>query len=645
MFGAGVLFVIKIVFAGGKKLEIPQPLAVSEIIKIMDSSNSSKSIDLVVAAKVNGVLVDLSLVVNEDAEIFPLTVQDPEGLVVLRHSAAHLLAQAVTELFPGVQVTVGPAIEDGFYHDFYYPPGFSENDLPQIEKKMHELVKANYPIVRSVKSRSEALDYFKQRNEQYKVMMVEDLDAEEISFYSQGNFTNLCRGPHVPNTGCLGAFKLTKLAGAYWKGDSHNEMLQRIYGTVWPSKNELDKYLERLERAKQCDHRLLGKKLDLFHLQEEAPGMVFWHPKGWTTYSQLKKYLSNKFLKFGYDEVCTPKIIDKSLWEKSGHWEKYREVMFTTEAESKTYAIKPMNCPGHIQIYNQGIKSYRDLPLRYAELGCCHRNEVSGALHGLMRVREFVQDDGHIFCTEKQMAGEAKRYLDQVLSVYRDFGFGEVAIKLSTRPDQRIGSDEAWDKSEQALKEVLNASGLDWQLSIGEGAFYGPKIELVLRDSLGRNWQCGTLQVDFFMPERLGSCYIDEDGEKKSPIMLHRAMLGSLERFIGILIEERGGDLPLWLAPIQVAIVNITSQQEAYATEIADKLRDQGIRVISDLRNEKMGFKIREHTMQKIPFILIVGEQEMRQCLVSVRTLAGENLGIMPLEKFLDEKINPKLII
>lgn len=620
---------IKVLLPDGKKLELMGPATLKDIAVAISPKLAQEAI----AGKVAEKLVDLSLLVENDAAVIILTPKDPEGLEVLRHSTAHLLAQAVTELFPGSQPTVGPAIEDGFYHDFYYPQGFTEDDLPKIEAKMRELAAANYVIERTTKNRADAVAFYSDRNEVYKVKMVEDVSDEVISFYSQGQFVNACLGPHVPSTGYLRAFKLTKLSGAYWKGDSHNEVLQRIYGTAWASDKELQEYLERLEKAKQCDHRLIGKKLDLFHLQEEAPGMVFWHPKGWIVYSEIKHYMSDKWLKFGYQEVNTPQFIDRSLWEKSGHWDKYREVMFITESENHTYAVKPMNCPGHIQIFRQGIKSYRDLPLRFAEFGYCHRNEISGSLHGIMRIRGFVQDDGHIFCTEEQVGDEAKLFIEQTVSVYADFGFKDIIVKLATRPEQRIGDDASWDKAEQALKDVLEKSGLKWQPFPGEGAFYGPKIEFSLRDSLGRVWQCGTLQVDFFMPERLGANYITESGEKKPVVMLHRAMLGSIERFIGILLEESAGSLPLWLAPVQAVVVNITDAQVSYAKEVTTKLQSYGLRVTSDLRNEKIGFKIREHAIAKVPFILVVGNKELEAGVVAVRTASGKDLGQMAVEK------------
>lgn len=622
---------IKIILPDGKQLEFAKPVTVQEIAVAIGAGLAKAAI----AGKVNGVAVDLSYLITKDATVIILTPISPEGLAILRHSTAHLLAQAVCELFPGSYPTIGPDIEDGFYHDFYYPKGFTEDDLIKIEAKMHELAKANYKIERSLKQRSDAVSFFKKRNENYKAQLIEGIPDDEVSFYTQGSFTNVCRGPHVPSTGYLRVFKLTKLAGAYWQGDSHNEMLPRIYGTAWGTQKELDEYLARLEKAKQNDHRLIGKKMDLFHLQEEAPGMVFWHPNGWALYSEVKRYLSAKFKEFGYQEINTPIFLDSSLWEKSGHWEKYKEGMFITESENRIYAVKPMNCPGHIQIFKQGIKSYRDLPLRYCEFNYCHRNEASGTLSGIMRIRGFVVDDGHIFCTEEQIATESSAFIDQLISVYADFGFKDIIIRLATRPEKRIGSDAIWNKAEKALTDVLNSKGMTWEISKGEGAFYGPKIEFSLRDSLSRIWQCGTLQIDFFMPERLGAHYTTETGEKKPPVMLHRAGVGSIERFIGILLEETGGDLPIWLAPIQAVVLNITDDQVEYAKAITQKLKSKGVRVNIDLRNEKIGFKIREHSIARVPFMLVVGNREAQANMVTVRTHSGEDLGQMSVEEVL----------
>ena len=587
------------------------------------------------AGKINDMVLDTSFVIEKDVELSIITDRDEEGLEIIRHSTAHLLAQAVKELHPDAQVTIGPIIEDGFYYDFAYEPGFGPDDLVAIEKKMTELAKQNFEVTRSVMVREEAIDFFKDMGEDYKAKIIEDIPkGEELSLYKQGDFIDLCRGPHVPNTGKLKAFKLMKLAGAYWRGDSKNEMLQRIYGTAWTDKKALKAYLHRLEEAEKRDHRKLAKKLDLFHLQEEAPGMVFWHDKGWSVYQRVVEYIRDVLIENDYQEVHTPQVVDRSLWEKSGHWDKFQDMMFTTHSENRDYAVKPMNCPCHIQIFNQGLKSYRDLPLKMAEFGSCHRNEPSGTLHGLMRLRSFVQDDAHIFCTEDQIQGEVSDFIDLLFKVYADFGFKDIIIKLSTRPEERVGSDEDWDRAEHALERALNSKELDWDLQPGEGAFYGPKIEFSLKDCIGRVWQCGTIQVDFSMPGRLGADYVAEDGSKQVPVMLHRAILGSLERFIGILIEEFAGSFPLWLAPVQAVVMNITDKQAEYGTLIEENLKKQGIRVISDLRNEKIGFKIREHTIQRIPYILVVGDREMETNSVAVRTRDGEDLGSMSIEAF-----------
>lgn len=625
---------LKISLPNGSQLEFDSPVTVKDISEKIGPRLAKAAI----AAKIDSELVDLSYQVKKSSAVVILTPSDSEGLEVLRHSCAHLLAQAVLELFPDAQPTVGPSIEDGFYHDFYYPKGFSQDDLEKIEARMHEIAKRGDKITRSVKGRKEAIELFANENAAYRVKMVEDIpEGEEISFYSQGDFINVCRGPHVPNTSYLKAFKLTKVSGAYWHGNSKNEMLQRIYGTIWETEKELKGYIERIEKAKQRDHRIIGKKMDLFHLQEEAPGMVFWHPKGWRIYTEIKKHLMNRLEQFGYQEINTPVLLDQSLWEKSGHWDKFRDNMFMTDSENRAYAVKPMNCPGHLQVYNQGLKSYRDLPLRYSEFGFCHRNEPSGTLHGIMRIRGFVQDDGHVFCTEAQIASESQAFIEQVISVYKDFGFSDVIIKLATRPEKRIGDDAVWDKAEQALTEVLDEYGGDWKLSPGEGAFYGPKIEFSLRDSIGRVWQCGTLQVDFSMASRLDAYYIADTGEKKPPVMLHRAMLGSIERFIGILLEETGGDLPLWLAPIQVVVANITDEQAEYVKKVVEILKNNGFRAIYDLRNDKIGFKIREHSIARVPFVLIAGNKEIESNTVSVRTAAGEDLGSMSISKLIDD--------
>ncbi len=584
------------------------------------------------AGKVDGKLVDTSYVVDRDAQVAIVTDRDEEGLEVIRHSTAHLLAQAVKELFPDAQVTIGPVIEDGFYYDFAYKESFTPEDLTAIEKKMAELVKQNYPITRTVKSRDDAVKLFRDMGEEYKAEIIESIPADEdLSLYQQGDFIDLCRGPHVPSTGKLKSFKLMKLAGAYWRGDSNNEMLQRIYGTAWANKKDLKAYLHRLEEAEKRDHRKLGKQQDLFHMQEEAPGMVFWHDKGWIIYQEVEQYVRKVLVKNNYQEVRTPQVVDRSLWEKSGHWDKFSDMMFTTHSENRDYAVKPMNCPCHIQIFNTGLKSYRDLPLRMAEFGSCHRNEPSGTLHGLMRVRNFVQDDAHIFCTEDQIQSEIAEFIDLLFDVYKDFGFTDIQIKLSTRPEQRVGSDEVWDKAEAALEAALDSKKLDWELQPGEGAFYGPKIEFSLKDCIGRVWQCGTAQVDFSMPGRLDAHYIDEHGEKQVPVMIHRAILGSLERFIGILIEEHAGKMPLWLSPVQTVVMGITDKQADYVADVVKQLKEAGFRAEADLRNEKIGFKIREHTLQRVPYILVAGDREIENNTIAVRTRDGEDLGAMSL--------------
>ena len=589
------------------------------------------------AGKIDGDLVDASTVIAQDAVLQIITAKDDEGVEVIRHSTAHLLAQAVKQLFPSAQVTIGPVIENGFFYDFSFERPFVPEDLRKIEKKMAELVAKNYPVTRAIKSRDEAVTFFRSIAEEYKAEIIESIPAnEDLSLYTQGDFTDLCRGPHVPSTGKLKAFKLMKIAGAYWRGNSDNEMLQRIYGTAWSDKKALKDYLHRLEEAEKRDHRRLGKQLDLFHSQEEAPGMVFWHENGWIIYQQIEQYIREKLRFHGYGEVKTPQVVDRSLWEKSGHWDKFGDMIFTTHSENRDYAVKPMNCPCHVQIYNQGLKSYRDLPIRMAEFGSCHRNEPSGTLHGLMRVRNFVQDDAHIFCTEEQIQTEVSDFMDLLFAVYKDFGFNEVLVKLSTRPENRVGDDAVWDKAEQALELALNNKQLDWALQPGEGAFYGPKIEFSLKDCIGRVWQCGTIQVDFSMPARLDATYIAEDGSKQVPVMLHRAVLGSLERFIGILIEQHAGTLPIWLAPVQVVVLNITGRHEEFANEVEQVLKKQGVRVKIDLRNEKIGFKIREHSMQRVPYLLIIGDKELENKQVTVRTQSGEDLGGFTVSDFVD---------
>jgi threonyl-tRNA synthetase len=589
------------------------------------------------AGRVDGKLVDTSFVVDHDAELAIVTDKDAEGVDILRHSTAHLLAYAVKELFPDAQVTIGPVIEDGFYYDFSYKRAFTPEDLDAIEKKMAELAKKDEKVVREVWKRDDAVKFFHSIGEKYKAEIIASIPSnEDISLYREGRFVDLCRGPHVPSTGKLKVFKLTKLAGAYWRGDSRNEMLQRVYGTAWAKKEDLDAYLFRIEEAERRDHRKLGKHLDLFHMQEEAPGLVFWHPKGWSVWQQVEQYMRRVYQDHGYQEVRCPQILDRSLWEKSGHWENYKEQMFTTSSENRDYAIKPMNCPGHLQIYNAGLHSYRDLPLRYGEFGSCHRNEPSGALHGIMRVRGFTQDDGHIFCTEEQILDECVAFTALLQRVYRDFGFEDIVYKVATRPDKRVGADELWDKAEHAVMASLKRSGCEFVVSPGEGAFYGPKIEYSLRDALGRVWQCGTIQIDFNMPARLGAEFVDIDNTRKHPVMLHRAIIGSMERFIGILLEHYAGALPLWLAPVQAVVLNITEHQAAYAAEVTQTLKAQGLRAFADLRNEKISYKIREHSLQKLPYQLIVGDKEMASKQVAVRTRAGKDLGSMDLSILLD---------
>lgn len=598
------------------------------------------------AGKVNGKLVDTSYSIETDAELAIVTEKDPAALEVVRHSCAHLLAQAVKTLFPTAQVTIGPVIEDGFYYDFAFGRSFTPDDLQQIEEKMTELAKRDFPVSRTIMQRDEAISFFRNIGETYKAKIIEDLPKDEVlTVYQQGDFIDLCRGPHVPSTGRIKAFKLMKVAGAYWRGDSKNEMLQRIYGTAWLDKKALDEYLKNLEEAEKRDHRKIAKNLDLFHLQEEAPGMVFWHPNGWTIYRTIKNYISDRLLEYDYEEIVTPQIVDLELWKKSGHWGLFNDEMFTVESEDRQYAIKPMNCPCHVQVFKQGLRSYRDLPIRLAEFGCVHRNESSGSMHGLMRVRQLVQDDAHIFCMESQLQSESSRFIEMLLNVYQDFGFTNLIVKLATRPEKRMGSDEAWDRAEQALGQALTNAGLTYEVLPGEGAFYGPKIEFHLKDCLNRMWQCGTLQLDYSMPARLDAYYVAEDSSKQTPVMLHRAILGSLERFIGILLEQYAGKLPVWLAPIQAVVLNITDRQAQYADEIATFFKKQGLRVKSDLRNEKIGFKIREHTLQCVPYLLVVGDRELEIRTVSVRTQQGADLGSLSWDackNLIDEAIARK---
>jgi len=616
----------RITLPDGSVRNYQEPVTVAEVAADIGPGLARAAL----AGSVHGRVVDTSHLLAEDADLSIITSKEAAALEILRHSAAHLLAAAVKSLFPAAQVTIGPVIENGFYYDFAYDPGFSEQDLEVIEKKMYALAALDEPVVRSLMPRDEAVAYFQSLGEQYKAEIVADIPAgETISLYRQGEFIDLCRGPHVPSTGRLKAFKLTKLAGAYWRGDSSQKMLQRIYGTAWPEKKQLKTYLQRLQEAEKRDHRRLARQLDLFHLQEEAPGMVFWHPRGWQIYLQVTGYMRQLLQRNGYQEIHTPEIVGRVLWEKSGHWEKFGDEIFSTHSEKRDYAIKPMNCPCHIQVFNQGLKSYRDLPLRLAEFGSCHRNEASGTLHGLMRVRNFVQDDAHIFCTEEQIQSEVAAFIELLQEVYQHFGFTGITVNLSTRPEQRIGSDAVWDQAEAALTLALDHTQLEWTEKPGDGAFYGPKIDFSLRDSIGRSWQCGTMQVDFFMPGRLGATYVAADGSRKAPIMLHRAILGSLERFTGILIEEHEGRFPLWLAPVQLVVLTITDQQHEYAKKLTTTLIKQGFRTECDLRNEKIGFKIREHTLQRIPYLLVIGNKEVASGCVAVRTREGEDLGVM----------------
>ena len=617
----------------GSVRSFEQPVTIAQVAASIGAGLARAAL----AGKVDGRLVDTSHLIENDARLAIVTDKDADGLEVIRHSTAHLLAYAVKELFPEAQVTIGPVIDNGFYYDFSYKRPFTPEDLAKIEARMAELARRDIPVERSVLPRDEAVAYFKSIGEHYKAEIIASIpQGEDVSLYREGDFTDLCRGPHVPSTGKLKVFKLMKVAGAYWRGDSKNEMLQRIYGTAWARKEDQDAYLHMLEEAEKRDHRRLGKQLDLFHLQDEAPGMVFWHPNGWTLWQQIEQYMRRVLTEAGYQEVKTPLVMDRQLWERSGHWDNYRDNMFTTESEKRDYAVKPMNCPGHVQIYNHGLHSYRDLPLRLAEFGSCHRNEPSGALHGLMRVRGFVQDDAHIFCTEEQIVAEVTAFNELLSRVYRDFGFTDVAVKLSLRPEKRAGSDEVWDKAEGGLREALAASGHQWEELPGEGAFYGPKIEYHVKDALGRSWQCGTMQLDFVLPERLDAEYVAEDNSRRRPVMLHRAILGSLERFIGILIENHAGALPLWLSPVQAVVLNISEAQADYVTEVVKALRAKGFRVEADLRNEKITYKIREHSVRKLPYLLVVGDKEKAAEVVAVRARGNQDLGQMSLDEIVE---------
>ncbi len=623
---------IAITLPDGSKREFEGPVTVRAVAESIGAGLAKDAL----AGKVNGKLVDLSTQIAADSQVAIVTHKTEDGVEILRHSTAHLMAQAVKQLFPSAEVTIGPAIENGFYYDFKFERAFTPEDLEAIEKRMTELAKQDIPVTRKEVSREEAIAFFKGLGEHYKVELIEAIpEGETLSLYTQSDFTDLCRGPHVPSTGKLKVFKLMKVAGAYWRGDSKNEMLQRIYGTAWGNKADQAAYLKMLEEAEKRDHRRLGKELDLFHLQEEAPGMIFWHAKGWTLWQVVEQFMRRIYQQSGYQEVKAPQLLDRSLWERSGHWAKYRSNMFTTESENRYYALKPMNCPGHIQLFNSALRSYRDLPLRYGEFGQCHRNEPSGSLHGMMRVRAFTQDDGHIFCTEDQILQECVDFTKLVAQVYHTFGFDNISYKIATRPEMRIGEDSAWDKAEAALIKSLEMAGVEYEILPGEGAFYGPKIEYHLKDCLGRYWQCGTIQVDFQMPGRLGAEYVAEDNSRKVPVMLHRAILGSLERWIGMLIEHYAGAMPVWLSPVQVAVASITDDQADYARAVAAKLRESGVRVIEDLRGEKINYKIRELSLQKLPYIVVVGDKERQNGTVSVRARGNRNLGVMPLDEFI----------
>jgi len=622
---------INITLPDGSRREFDHPVTVGDVAASIGAGLAKAAL----AGKVDGQLVDTSFRIDHDAELAIVTDKSPEALDILRHSTAHLLAQAVQRLYPGAQVTIGPVIDNGFYYDFAYERPFTPEDLPLIEAEMQKIVKEAQPLTRSVKSRDEAVAFFRDMGEAYKAEIIESIPAnEELSLYTQGEFTDLCRGPHVPGTDKLRSFKLMKVAGAYWRGDHNNQMLSRIYGTAWLNDKDLKAYLTQIEEAEKRDHRKIAKAQDLFHLQEEGPGLVFWHPKGWSIWQVVEQYMRKVYRETGYGEVRCPQILDVSLWQKSGHWDNYQDNMFFTESEKRTYALKPMNCPGHVQVFNQGLHSYRDLPIRYGEFGACHRNEPSGALHGILRVRGFTQDDGHIFCTEDQIEGEVRAFHEQALKVYSDFGFSDIQIKIALRPEPRLGDDATWDKAEDALRNALRSAGVAWEELPGEGAFYGPKIEYHLKDAIGRTWQLGTMQVDFMMPARLGAEYVDENSQKRHPVMLHRAIVGSMERFIGILIEHHAGQFPAWLAPVQAVVMNITDAQADYVAEVRKTLADQGFRVEDDLRNEKIGYKIREHTLQRVPYLLVVGDREKENGQVAVRTRGGEDLGSMTVEDF-----------
>lgn len=619
----------QITLPDGNTKTFDHPVTVAEVAKSIGPGLAKAAI----AGRVNGELVDACVAIENDADLSIITNKDEEGLEIIRHSFAHLIGHAVKQLFPTAKMAIGPVIENGFYYDIEYERSFTPEDMEAIEKRIDELVHEDYDVVRKVVSRQEAIDAFKERGEDYKVEIASEIpDGEIIALYHHQEYTDMCRGPHVPNTRHLRAFKLTKLAGAYWRGDSNNKMLQRIYGTAWADKKQLKKYIKQIEEAEKRDHRRLGKQMDLFHFQEEAPGMVFWHARGWQLYRTVEQYIRGKLAKYQYNEVHTPQVLDRSLWEKSGHWDKFGDMIFSTQSENREYAVKPMNCPGHVQIFNQGLKSYRDLPYKIAEFGTVHRNEPSGTLHGLMRARRFVQDDAHIFCTEDQLQQEVATLIDLTFEVYADFGFADIELALSTRPEQRVGEESLWDKAEHSLQLALENKGLKYKLQPGEGAFYGPKIEFTLRDSIGRAWQCGTIQVDFSMPGRLDASYVSEDGSRQVPVMIHRAILGSLERFIGILIEHHAGSLPLWLAPVQAAVLNITDKQAQTVREVQKRLVNEGFRAILDLRNEKIGYKIREHTIQRVPYLLVVGDREVETQSVAVRTRQGEDRGVMSLD-------------